>query len=191
MINRRQWDFSDLELHLTQSQNTYVSEVQYTSDYRFRVWLALVNDINSVGVGHRVYLENIGRSFDAWTQRGYRILNPKGGVIDWNSLNADDLWGFLGKDPLSANGPGRRISDTKMAVIDLYFKIKAPTIAATFDRSNVLNSLATNLLSFFSEPTSRFYSEHFDERCEHLAGVYVSLQHFAQPAIKDAFIESD
>ena len=179
-------------MELVAGQKTFISRTQYSTDYRFRLWVALVNDIVRMDLKHRTYLEHyVYLELGLAEDKGYKFLNPKGGRLIWTQLKTDDIWGFLGKQYTKASSPGRNISAYKFAVLDLFFRYKYPKIALSFDKSEEINALAINHVSFLSEPDSNFYSSDFDERCAAVEGLYISNQHIRNPEIKEAFTVSD
>ncbi len=160
------------------------SEVCYSTDYRYRLWLAAVGEIAPLGLGYRAYCDQIGRQFSSWKNNGYVFSDPRGHLLNPDTLLHDDMYGFLGKDWDQLKGPGRRINDEKIAIIDCYFKAKTPGLALSFDRGQLALSLAILHRSFLGLSEIDREKSSLNTRCEEAGGVYISKVYTRIPESK-------
>ncbi len=124
------------------SSKLIVTDTDYSPEYRFRLWVALVDDLDFLGMGYRSYHSHIMRSFQEWSKLGYKFIHPRGHDLNLPELTHDDLYGFLGKSSDHPTGPARNIKVHKFAVLDAFFKTKYPERAAAFKEAHVLEALA-------------------------------------------------
>ena len=133
-----------------ENRETITAELSYEQPYRFRLWLAVIEDSAALGMGFRAYLSHVRSSLDLWVRSGIAFLNPKNEPLNLEALTADDLWGFLGKKNQAPHGPKRYIEAAKVAVLDVYMKKKFPNLASTFGAAELGPEFAAVLRSFFS-----------------------------------------
>lgn len=132
----------------------------------------MVDDINSMGMGFRSYHAHVIETLSIRRRGGADFQNTKGETLSLTALQQDDLWGFLGKQHKSAKGPGRKISPSKFAVLDAYFKCKSPELAKSFSSSNLSPHIASILKSFFSFEKGPLALA--TSRAKRLEGIYVA-----------------
>ncbi len=155
-------------------QATIKADLAYEQPYRFKLWLAVVEDLSSLGMGSRAYLSHVRSSLQLWERAGTVFLNAKGAPLNLDALRADDLWGFLGKRSEEPQGPKRNIDSSKVAILDVYIKKKYPTLAATFGSSSISPEVAAVIRSFFEKGLA---SETYADPVDYVApwsGIYVS-----------------
>ena len=77
-------------------------------------------------------------------ETGTEIVDYKGNVLNYEGLQKDDLFGFLGGTRNPTLGPHRKISDAKFAVLDAYFHLINEPLWTEFNGStlNIENALA-------------------------------------------------
>ncbi|WP_113154826.1 hypothetical protein [Nitratireductor sp. OM-1] len=141
-------------MNLMNSQNpfrTITAESNYSPEYRFRLWQALVDDISLLKVGYRAYYSHMMRSFRDWKSGGVKFVHPNGAPINLDELTRDDLYGFLGKEHQRPLGPSRNIHHFKFAVIDVFFKTKYPVVARAFADDGLLESLGKVATMFYGQ----------------------------------------
>ncbi len=126
------------------------AEVSYSETYRFRLWIAASQECRTLKMGFRAYHSYITRSLQAWRNRGFNLKNAVGSNLNIDELQPADVWGFFGKLYERPTSPGRRINDEKIAVLDVYFKIKYDSLAKTFGRVNIGFEFVTIMRTFFA-----------------------------------------
>ena len=136
------------------SIRSIITDTDYSPQYRFRLWIALVDDMDFLGMGYRAYHSHIMRSCQEFQKTGYEFLHPRGFELNLSQLMPDDLYGFLGKSSEHPTGPARNIKVNKFAVLDAFFKVKFPERAAAFKDSTIFESLACVGRMFFAGSAS-------------------------------------
>ena len=53
------------------------TRTDYHPSYRFRLWVALVEDMDLLGMEYRAYHSHISESFRAWEAQGTEFRNAK------------------------------------------------------------------------------------------------------------------
>ena len=104
------------------------TQTEYTDSHRFRIWSAIVEDMDLLGMGYRAYHSHIFESFRKWEAQGFEFLNPKGGRLFLDALKADDIYGFLGRKKQLPKGPKRKLETSKIAVFDAFLTAKFPKL---------------------------------------------------------------
>lgn len=162
-------------LHVTsQTRDVIVAELTYAETYRYRLWLAAVEDSATLGMGFRAYYAHVLASLDLWKKAGTDFLNGRGGPLSPDILKVDDLWGFFGKKEDNPKGPQRRIQDGKLAVLDAYFKKKYPELASSFSKKVITLELSSILRSFYSATDDgNFFSADSEDLLQSICGVYI------------------
>jgi hypothetical protein len=158
------------------------TRTDYSQPYRFRLWVALVEDMALLGMGYRAYCSHIFESYRAWKAQGIEFRNAKGGTLILDALTQDDLYGFLGKTEQAPIGPKRKIELSKFSVLDAFFQVKYPTLAASFEVDTPILELVSIFHAFFSKEITTNYSEQdLLELHESIDGIY-----FPKPRISIA-----
>ncbi|AXX97821.1 hypothetical protein [Profundibacter amoris] len=155
------------------NQKSICAALRFEPEYRFRLWQALIDDIELLGVGHGKYLDQIHDSFSIWHETGYDFHHPNGNPIDLDALTKDDLYGFIRGYKSGASGPTRKISHNKVAVLDVFLKAKYPYLVAAFDQSKAFETLlliSNALFGNFAAPVARNASGEF---LNDITGVYI------------------
>jgi len=166
-----------MDLYLTEDHSKQiVTDTDYSPEYRFRLWVALVDDLDLLGMGYRAYHSHIMRGFQEWHKAGFKFLHPRGHELNLSELTPDDLYGFLGKLSNHPNGPARNIKVHKFAVLDAFFKTKYPERAAAFKEAQIIESLAYVGRMFFGgsdkRETSRDGSYALADSINAVQGIY-------------------
>lgn len=164
----------------TDKKEAIKAELSYDQPYRFKLWLAVVEDSTNLGMGFRAYLSHVRSSLAIWEQSDIVFVNSKNQSLNLDALKADDLWGFLGKKDEQPQGPKRHIDASKVAVLDVYMKKRFPALAATFAKSTISPEVAAVLRSFFSGGLS---SEPEADFIEPWSGIYISADHLDAQSI--------
>lgn len=145
----------------------------YTYSYRYRLWVSIVEDMSSLGMGYRAYHNHILRSLNSWRRTGTVFLSSSGEPLNFDALASDDLWGFLGKESHNPKGPARKISPAKLAVLDVFIKAKYPTIQPVLERQSGVVALSAAMKNFFVFPgVDEFKGEALNWYNESISGVY-------------------
>ena len=150
------------------------AEVYYDRLYVFRIWKAILDDIARLDVGLRNYTSIINSSFDGWKAQGYQIYNHKRDPINPANLNYMDLHRFLQKDREVLSGPGQRLDDQKLQVLDTYIKVKYPNIAATMKSDDFTHEFASMNLKMFPRSEARYSFDDFGFQSH--SGVHTSME---------------
>ena len=95
----------------------------YSLERRRKAWEIVLGHLKSNGQGHGSYLKMVQRSIASAQESGVSIKDFRGVPIDVEAISKDDLFGFLGGTKNPGNGPQRRISDYKLAILDAYFRL--------------------------------------------------------------------
>jgi len=148
------------------------TEAGYSDTLRFQLWRAAVDDSVALGMSYRVYHTHIHATLTYSRSKGTRIVSASGEPLVFRNLYQDDLWGFLGKGGNERIGPQRRISDPKIAVLDAYFKVKYPILAASFGKTNISFEFSSILKLFFAS-TEDFLIKN-DAELDKINGLYLS-----------------
>lgn len=131
-------------------QKVIRTKTDYTESYRFRLWVALIDDMDLLGMGHRAYHSHIFESHRAWEAEGIKFLNAKDQNLNLDALSKDDIYGFLGKKDQAPTGPKRKIETAKFAVLDAFFQAKYPKLTAAFDVDTPVVELISVLRTFLA-----------------------------------------
>ena len=150
------------------------TRTDYSQTYRFRLWVALVEDMELLGMGHRAYHSHIFESFRAWQAEKIEFQNAKGRTLIIDALSKDDIYGFLGKREQAPLGPKRKIEVAKFSVLDAFFQKKYPTLASSFEVETPIVELTSIFQSFFAKEVDAPISprEKF-EILKSIDGVYI------------------
>lgn len=170
-------------MHIVEKREVIKANLAYEQPYRFKLWLAAVEDSTSLGMEFRAYLSHIRSSLHIWEKSGTAFVNVKNERLNLDALKADDLWGFLGKREQQPQGPKRYIDPIKIAVLDVYIKKKYPTLAATLSKSTISPEVAAVLRSFFNRGLA---SEPEADTIGPWSGIYVSLDNLDAHSILSA-----
>lgn len=99
------------------------TKANYSLELRRKAWEIVLTHLKENGIGHGSYLKLMKRTIVSAQKSGTEINDHNGYTLDVESLGKDDLFGFLGGTKNPKNGPRRRISDYKFAIIDAYFNL--------------------------------------------------------------------
>ena len=159
----------------------------YPQVYRFRLWVALVEDMELLGMGHRAYHSHIFESFRSWAAQGIEFQNAKGRDLVIDALRKDDVYGFLGKRDERPGGPKRNIETSKFAVLDAFFRQKYPDLAASFAVQTPTTQLVSVLKSFFAkEPQQTLSNEELHRLFRSIDGIYIPFPQISVSKIRRA-----
>lgn len=125
------------------------TETAYTDAHRFRIWSAIVDDMDLLGKGYRAYHTHIFESFRKWEAQGIGFFNPRGKSLYLDALKADDLYGFLGRKEQLPKGPKRKIETSKVAVLDAFLRAKFPKLSVSQPSGEAPMALAQMAEAFY------------------------------------------
>lgn len=74
-----------------EKRETIKADLAYDQPYRFKLWLAVVEDSATLGMGFRAYFSHIRSSLDLWEKSGLFFVNAKNQRLNLDVLKADDL----------------------------------------------------------------------------------------------------
>lgn len=149
------------------------AEDAYSVSDRFRLWRSVWREAERLGAGYRALHAHILSTLYALMKSGRRIEDWNGNLINPDALRPDDLYGFMGKTKPEPTGPGRKLNDRKIAVLDVYFKEKKSSDQNTSSSGDAASELRTALYSFFEKQTNTPWAS---SRQESRAGIYLPTQ---------------
>lgn len=181
----------DITTIRSQSEQEQVrAELAYSETYRFRLWIAVLEESSALGMGFRAFRSHVRRSLKLWSDAGTVFLSFKGGALNLDALTDDDLWGFLGKKDERPQGPKRHIQAQKLAVLDVFFKKQYPALARLFGAEQISNELTANLAMFFTAANQTSNEAKRLAAFEAIEGVYVQkLVQIEPPDKHNAFLD--
>lgn len=116
--------------------NLIVTQPNYSLRLRRKAWEIVLIHLKSNGIGHGAFLRLVQESIIAAQRDGVKISDFKGNPLIAETLTKDDLFGFLGGTKNLKDGPQRRISDNKFAVLDAYLLLIRDDMWQKFQEEN-------------------------------------------------------
>lgn len=171
-------------------KDTVRTRAEYSLSFRFRLWIALVEDMDLLNMGYRAYHSHIFESFSTWRSGGVNFENSRGRELNIDALKIDDVYGFRGKREQAPLGPKRNIEPAKLSVLHAFFSKKYPELAASFDKNAPISELTTILRSFYTnELDANFSSNDLSDICRLSDGIYLPCISITANGIRRAMKE--
>lgn len=165
--------YTDLPLN---THRLIAGEFSYDAAYRLRLWKALMDEQQFIGRGYRSLHTRIINELTEAQRLGWRLTNANGKNINIDELMPDDVYGFLGKSKDGPSAPQRHLSDTKIRVIDLYFKYKYPVISTVIKNSGRSREIAKILSDYLSNGPDNSCIPIFNEIIKPANGSFLSIR---------------